>query len=212
MKKNKIMRLASGLLVAVLLTTCAISGTFAKYVTTGSGTDTARVAKWGVYVDATGVTAFEDEYGATVKADTADEKIVAPGTDGEFGKFVINGQPEVSTRVTYDASVTLTGWTVGTDFYCPIWIYVNGVKVDTSACTTAAQYSEAVSAAVKAVSATFDPNTAINTNALTVEWYWPFSTGDANDAKDTILGNQNATDKNTNKISVTINVTITQVD
>ena len=44
MKKNKMMRIASVLLVAVILTTCAISGTFAKYVTSGNGSDNARVA------------------------------------------------------------------------------------------------------------------------------------------------------------------------
>ena len=54
MMKNKMMRAASILLVAVLLSTCAISGTFAKYVTTASGTDTARVAKWGVVITANG--------------------------------------------------------------------------------------------------------------------------------------------------------------
>ena len=40
MRKNKAMRLASGLLVAVMLTTCIISGTFAKYVTTNKAEDT----------------------------------------------------------------------------------------------------------------------------------------------------------------------------
>ena len=46
MKKNKMMRIASALLVAVILTTCAISGTFAKYVTSTPGSDSARVAKF----------------------------------------------------------------------------------------------------------------------------------------------------------------------
>ena len=50
MKKNFMMRAASVLLVAVMLTTCAISGTFAKYVTSDSGSDFARVAKFGVTV------------------------------------------------------------------------------------------------------------------------------------------------------------------
>ena len=54
MKKNRMMRLASILLVATLMSTCTISGTFAKYVTTASGSDTARVAKWGVTVTANG--------------------------------------------------------------------------------------------------------------------------------------------------------------
>ena len=43
MKKNVMMRVASALLVAVLLSTCTISGTFAKYVTTSSGNDNAEV-------------------------------------------------------------------------------------------------------------------------------------------------------------------------
>jgi hypothetical protein len=47
MKKNKMMRLASLLLVCVLLTTSVISGTFAKYTTSYTANDTARVAKWG---------------------------------------------------------------------------------------------------------------------------------------------------------------------
>ena len=51
MKTNKIMRIASGLLVAVLLSTCVISGTFAKYVSTYDGTDSARVATWAFEID-----------------------------------------------------------------------------------------------------------------------------------------------------------------
>lgn len=212
MKKNTMMRIASVLLVVVLLTTSVISGTFAKYVTSGSGSDTARVAKFGVAVDGTGVEAFADQYGTTVIADTADEKIVAPGTDGTFSQFTISGTTEVSTRVSFDANVTLTGWNVDGSFYCPIKIYVNSVAVDTSTCTTAAEYSTAVSNAVKAVYKDFDPNTAIDTSALEVEWYWPFSTSDANDEKDTKLGKQNALDENTNKIEVAITATVTQID
>ena len=54
MKKNKMMRTASGLLVATLLTTSMISGTFAKYTTQDEASDSARVAKWGVTALATG--------------------------------------------------------------------------------------------------------------------------------------------------------------
>ena len=54
MRKNKMMRAASALLVAVLLTTSTISGTFAKYVTQDSAKDVARVAKWGVELQVEG--------------------------------------------------------------------------------------------------------------------------------------------------------------
>ena len=50
MKKNKMMRLASAMMVLTLMSTSVISGTFAKYVTKGEATDKARVAKWGVEV------------------------------------------------------------------------------------------------------------------------------------------------------------------
>ena len=43
MKKNKMMRAASALMVATLLTTSVISGTFAKYVTSVNSSDWARI-------------------------------------------------------------------------------------------------------------------------------------------------------------------------
>ena len=62
MKKNKMLRIASILLVVTLLSTCVISGTFAKYVTKAEGIDAARVAKWGIIVGVEGDSAFKTEY------------------------------------------------------------------------------------------------------------------------------------------------------
>ena len=111
MKKNVMMRLASFLLVAVLISTSAISGTYAKYVTTASGEETARVAKWGVevYVNALGDEVnglFAKTYAkdSTTTIDTtvsATDKVVAPGTNNEDDafKFSITGIPEVDVKV-----------------------------------------------------------------------------------------------------------------
>ena len=121
MKKNVMMRLASVLLVAVMLTTCVISGTFAKYVTNGTATDSARVAKWGVTVVADGNNTFGGIYknvanGNTINTsytfgtDTVKSEggnVVAPGTKGTAAGLTINGQPEVDTEVTFTADVTL---------------------------------------------------------------------------------------------------------
>lgn len=113
MKKNRMMRLASILLVATLMSTCTISGTFAKYVTYGSASDTARVAKWGVNITASG-SLFADTYveaaggntpngsgSITVKSSgSVGDHVVAPGTKNTEGlTFAITGTPEVSTRV-----------------------------------------------------------------------------------------------------------------
>ena len=64
MRKNKFLRLASVMLMLCLITTCAISGTFAKYTTSDEALDSARVAKWGVAVQVLGndVEMFKPEY------------------------------------------------------------------------------------------------------------------------------------------------------
>lgn len=102
MEKNRMMRLASALLILTLLTTCMISGTFAKYTTQATGGDTARVAKWGVTVGAhtdlfaTSYTNTNDNSGTvTVKSDGTD-KLVAPGTTGTGLGVTSEGTPEVS--------------------------------------------------------------------------------------------------------------------
>lgn len=110
MKKNRMMRVASVLLVAVLLTTSAISGTFAKYVTHASNSDEARVAKFGVNVTATG-SLFEHSYdvfttnagNTVIRSDSGD--VVAPGTKNETGmSFSVTGTPEVTVQISFVAT------------------------------------------------------------------------------------------------------------
>lgn len=116
MKKNTMMRLASFLLIAVLITTSAISGTYAKYVTQDSASDTARVAKWGIDVQVGGslfgkyYEAHSTSGGDVITAaaadsvDTSDDTtIVAPGTKNQSDEgftISITGIPEVSYEIT----------------------------------------------------------------------------------------------------------------
>lgn len=133
MKKNRAMRAASALLVAVLMTTCTISGTFAKYVTSAEAQDTARVAEWGVTVTAYGEEVFVEDYvnaaggntaatGATgevltVESNTDGEDVVAPGTTGTLGTVAISGTPEVMVDIDVTADLNLgTGWKVTGDW------------------------------------------------------------------------------------------------
>lgn len=124
MKKNKMMRIASILLVVTLLSTCVISGTFAKYVTKAEGKDHARVAKWGVVLSIEGDSAFSDVYEAedadylaadgvySVKAneeydfddDGEIDKLVAPGTEMDGLVATVYGKPEVAARYTLEGS------------------------------------------------------------------------------------------------------------
>ncbi len=193
MKKNKMLRMASALLVMVLLTTCMIGGTFAKYVTTGTGSDTARVAKWGVKVESTG-NAFAKEYATTdtavsgtiaksvvtaTGAGADNAKLVAPGTSGNLLDSSITGTPEVAVKVETTATLTLTGWTIkvdngtGTEVdkeYCPIIITIDGTEYKMGATTDETNHVYATIAAFQtAVNTALSKtkNVAANTNLET---------------------------------------------
>lgn len=219
--KNKFMRLAAIMLVLVLATSCFVGGTFAKYVTEGKADDTARVAKFGVTVTATGDEAFKTEYGTTVKSSNED-KLVAPGTNGDLGSVAIAGTPEVSVKVTYEADVTLTGWMAkdpsdaeATEaLYFPIVVKVNGTAVDTSDCTTLDAVATAIETAINGTAKTYDPLTNLaneSANKVTVTWEWPFSTSDTNDILDTYLGDKAAAGT-ASTITVVMAATVEQVD
>lgn len=213
MKKNVMMRVASALLVAVLLSTCVISGTFAKYVSTGSGYATARVAKWGVTISGTALEAFATEYDAgaadvTVKST---EKVVAPGTNGSLAGFDVDGTPEVDVRVNFDATLTLAGWEItGVAEYCPIIFYVDGTKYTKADGETVAAFADRVEAAIRAYSTTYQANEDLSNvnDDLQVQWEWPF---EGNDYADTQLGDQ-AANGNAATIELAVTCTITQID
>ena len=214
MKKNVMMRVASALLVATLLSTCAISGTFAKYVESATGTDSARVAKWGVEITANGTT-FAQTYddaptnaAAEVKADV---KVVAPGTGGNMASMTLAGIPEVAVKVTYEATFELgDNWEVESAYYCPLIINVEGTPVNGASYASADEFEGAVEALINGWTKTYDAGTDLSTvatDSVSVSWEWPFYVSDDNDAKDTALGEAfDAT------ISLTIKTTVTQVD
>lgn len=234
MKKNIMMRVASTLLIAVLLTTCAIAGTFAKYVTSKSGSDTARVAEFGVRITANGQMFKETYQGIETgwtSANTVDgetDKVVAPGTSGDMVKMTLTGTPEVAVRVTYEATAfDLDNWTLYDDTeYCPIVFTINGVTYGTND-TDAANKSANVAAletAIKDAIADYEmeyaPNTALTgegADALAISWAWDF---DVDDEKDTILGdkaagiaeNGSSMAKTPARISITVKTTVTQID
>lgn len=238
-KKNRTLRAAVLMLALVLITSCFVGGTFAKYVTSGDAGDNARVAKWGVSITAhdTG-DVFAKEYDAIAGQDNTviaggEYKVIAPGTKRDNAALVtLSGKPEVSVKVTYNAEhFSLTGNWIGDEnntFYCPLIIKVTGkvgdaVKTETINCvekTSAAEVETAVKNAVAACSATYGPNTDLSTVAgdgLKISWEWPFE-GTANqgqtDAKDTYLGNQAATATGLDipAIHIPVTATVTQID
>ena len=218
MFKNKYIKLASILLMLCLITTCGVSGTFAKYTTGGTATDSARVAKWGVNVTVTGDDAFKTTYGTTVKS-SGTHKVVAPGTSGSLGSVTITGTPEVAVNVTYDVTLTLTGWTDGTNDYCPLVFTIGGetygltgIKTSSKATPThtygtIAQLISAVEGAIEGINNSYAAGTNLSGKGnISASWEWAFSGND--DAKDTALG----TALTPPTVEFSLTVSVTQID
>lgn len=218
MKKTKFMRAALLLLVLTLITSCFVGGTFAKYTTKAEGSDSARVAKFGVSVTGNG-TLFAKSYEKTDAAFTetnsvvSTENVVAPGTSGEMTKMTLTGTPEVAVRVSYTGEAKLDGWMVNDAFYCPLVVKVNEteIKMDDTQITSAEKFAEAINNAIKGYSKVYKAGTDLSTipnDSLAISWSWGF---DGNDVKDTVLGNA-AADNNASSITVKVTTTVTQID
>ena len=232
MKKNSTMRVAALLLALTLMTSCFVGGTFAKYVTGDDATDSARVAKWGVEVDVTAYafsdaykdeavtyTVNEDSADITVQADTKDTKVLAPGTKGVLGTVKLSGTPEVDVEVTFDVTkMDFANWVdKNGDFYCPLIITIGGSAVYGEGFTSADAFAAALTALIEDYSDYYHTNKNLATvdgANLTITWEWPFSTSEANDIKDTFLGDKAADGDTTNDPSFefALSVTVTQVD
>ena len=240
-KKNWTMRAAVLMLALVLITSCFVGGTFAKYVTSGSGADTARVAKFGVTVSVVNDSMFRKTYETNDENVTdaeiansvvSDTEVIAPGTgENEMATVTLTGTPEVAVRVSYELSeFNLENWFTAKDedadnAYCPLVFTVNGVdyyvgKGDAIADTAAliSKVTEAVAAYSKEYPA--GTNLAEKTgDNLVIGWRWNFVNDGTlagsiqNDEKDTALGNRAAaTDDTAATIEMTLKATVTQID
>ncbi|MBQ7346366.1 MAG: hypothetical protein IJW55_00245 [Clostridia bacterium] len=208
MKKNKMMRLAAIVMMLTLLTTCAISGTFAKYVTKASASDTARVAKWDITYNNDNLedtitfdlfNTMKDNDGTTnesetdVAKSTSDIAIIAPGTSGSF-EIKLKNDSEVAAKYTVALSAVETGGDIPIEY---------ALSNDTDTTWTS------------------DISTLTQTNSrfemdeeatITVYWRWVFENGtdttlETNDGNDTTLGLAG-----TATVTVTANITVTQID
>ncbi len=109
-KKNSFIKVACLMLLVMMMITCVLSGTMAKYVSKGTGTVTAPVAKWEIKVneeDATKTFTLADlEW--TIYVEGTENPVdglsgkIAPGTWG-YAEIVIENAGDV------DANITVSG-------------------------------------------------------------------------------------------------------
>ena len=227
--KNRLHILVCLVLMFTLISTCMMTGTLAKYVSTASGTDTARVAKWG-FIGINTVDIFSSTYVnagtvTTVRAANGTDKVVAPGTSGGFTFGLASGTSEVATKVTFAVTETNTSaipivYSYGGNYYSNVLsgtAYLKVPDATTFTAVTIAGNLAALATVFNTATAVIPPGTNYTT-ALSgaLDWYWAFeqdatNTTGANiatrDAADTTLGAAGTA-------TVTLNVTVTaeQVD
>ena len=193
-RSSMMVRLVAVLAVTMMFTMCFVGGTFAKYTSSATGTDSATVAKWDIKVGGTNIATndtFTFDLFKTIKDSngTADETdmspvdgtIIAPGTRGSFD-IVIKNDSQVNATYAIDYTVTNTG-------NIPVEFSTNGTDWKTD---------------INELDVT---NVAIGLGTdttVTVQWRWVF---DGNDTTDTALGSAA-----TATLTVAAAVTATQVD
>ena len=203
MKKNKMMRLASILLVCVLLTTSVISGTFAKYTSEATGSDTARVAKWKIDVGTVNIAqnvAQTLSFGlfdtildtdGSGEENNVDTGLIAPGTKGNFSVTITNNS-EVDAKIVATLSATETA-----TYDIPIQYSKNG----------ASDWVNDLSAL--SIEEDLEPNEAAD---VVVYWQWVYEAASPRtNADDTALGIAAAAGTDI-EVVVTMDVTATQID
>ena len=200
-RSSMMVRLVAVLAVVMMFTMCFVGGTFAKYTSSGTGTDTATVAKWDIKVNdeniaTSDVFVFElfqtitdsDLTSAETDMNPVDGSIIAPGTSGKFN-IVIKNASQVNATYAIDYTVTNTN-------SIPVKFSVDGTN----------WFDDINYLDVRSV--------AINMGAtatVTVQWMWEFERIDG-DTQDTTLGTMAAAGETVPVIYVSAKVTATQVD
>ena len=193
MNRSWVSKFAGLVLVLTLITTSLVAGTYAKYVTTVSGSDTVTVAKWKADLEGMGTTssgAIVFDLTETMSDAGVDGKLLAPGTVGSFAldSDTTGTQVAHNLKITMDASNALTNLTY-------LKFYSDAGRTTDITTTAAIELMNEDFAATS--------GGAITT---TVYWAWPFSADATQDAADTIDGIAAGT------YNVVVNFTATQLD
>lgn len=193
-RSSMMVRLVAVLAVTMMFTMCFVGGTFAKYTSSATGTNSTTVAKWDIRVNGANITTsdtFNFDLFNTVN-DTKDGNtewdmipnngdIIAPGTRGSFD-IVIKNDSEVNAKYAINYTVT-------NNDNIPVEFSTNG-----TAWTTNINDLDVADVAI-----------GLGTDTtVTVQWRWVF---DGNDTTDTSLGSAA-----TATLTVKAKVTATQVD
>lgn len=206
MKKNNAMRIATLLLALVIITTCFVGSTLAKYASKVTADDTVTVAKWEIEVNDTEISVANpqitfDLFNTIKDSDPAENEtdvkagMIAPGTSGSFALKVENLS---DVNATY--AITLTAEESNTAVNVPIEY---AVVADDESVDTATWTSDPTDIAATNIAMTD------GTATHTVHWRWVFGDTEAGITQDTTVGIAAQTAMT---VKVTAEIVVAQVD
>mgnify|MGYP000482400440 CR=1 FL=1 len=113
--ENKLMKITTFVLLITILALILVSGTYAKYTSSVSGSDSATVAKWSIKVNGTEIAVanpnvtfklFEtiNDTNGGVESDVT-SGLIAPGTSGAFSVKIKN-ESEVTAKYSIGFTVS----------------------------------------------------------------------------------------------------------
>jgi hypothetical protein len=242
-EKNKnTFRVAALLLVACLISSVMLSGTFAKYTSEYAGQDTALVARWdltmtdgetefSVAPNVATLDLFSHLYDTNILSTAGTEKIIAPGVSGDFVLSLTNNS-DVAAEIKFDISKTGAeipmqfAITDNEDFDFDDEDYQDLILDDIGELTDALNgalsdeiFDESYQNGLIELAASDDESNSKST--IKVHWRWPFGTSDlVNDetnVADTTLGTDSAAaaappDGQRTSYTLNIAITATQVE
>lgn len=199
--ENKLMKITTFVLLITILALILVSGTYAKYTSSVSGSDSATVAKWSIKVNGTEIAVanpnvtfklFEtiNDTNGGVESDVT-SGLIAPGTSGAFSVKIKN-ESEVTAKYSIDFTVSKTN--------VPIEFSTDNGTTWKSSIDAPAEKTLAVGSAE---------------DTVTVQWRWAFEESvDGNtqvrDTADTNIGI--AAQTATTNVTITATINATQVD
>lgn len=211
MKKNKLFIIGLVTVFVALLSLTLVSSTFAKYTTTGNGTATARVAKWGFTEVTMNLendlfkTVYVTDESENVKSTT---NVIAPGTEGSasFG-FTYDATGKANApEVAYNFTINAIGACADTiKNNTSIKWYLDETEYKFDELLNAIKALSGDPTGTKKYNAGELPTLANGTFMHTVKWVWKF---EGNDATDTSMGNA----ASLAEVTLEITVTATQID
>lgn len=181
MKKQRFFMLGIITVLVAVLSLTFVSSTFAKYTSTVSGSDSARVAYWGINKEKTTIALdlFSAAYDDQVQSNDS-AKVIAPGTKQEYEVQFIYFE-SLAPEVDYQLTISTEGSSISSviENNPNIRFTLNGGEELTWS---------GLLTAIEALGDSYEAGT-INNIKATIGWEWKFSTSEAQDIYDTNMGN-----------------------